>query len=119
MNKSIDDSNVKIEIKIWQTVDGLKIVEFMRTEGPAHDYYTYVREFREEYFENTSDIQVAKETPAHLTQMAKKNSMFIQEKMQAKSQQMNEPQMLAKQPHIQKESLTELGNVESQLNDGY
>ena len=58
MNKLIDDSNVKVEIKIYQTLDGLKIVEFMRIEGPAHEGYAFVREFREQYIEDTSDKKV-------------------------------------------------------------
>ena len=78
MNKFFDEMNVQIQIKIYQTVNGLKIVEFMRQKGPAHDYYTYCREFRDQWYGNKIDIEVEPKSEVEVT-ITEKPDHYIME----------------------------------------
>jgi len=55
MTKNFDGVNVKIGMKIYETQNGLKIVEFMKRNGPSHHYNDFCKQFKDQFVQITEE----------------------------------------------------------------
>lgn len=53
MTKNIEGVDVKIGLRVYETENGQKIVDFMKRSGPAHHYNTFCNEFKDEFDQKT------------------------------------------------------------------
>ena len=90
MDEFFDGNHMQIRIKIYQTKDGLKIIEFLRQKGPAHYYYAYCREFREQYFANTIENNETDQSTLAQRIMEKLDGFVDKEQKNTKSQEQKE-----------------------------